>query len=213
MRIKKDPQIRKDVFIDAAQSLFFAKGFKSTSIRDILDLVGDDASSPSVFYYYFASKEAIYQEVMNRYADIYLRDITQAAQSGEDKTVLLRKVIKTYARFLTGSGHFAEDNKTLSNMLIYLDIRERVTQRLIPVWIEMIKEWLPEIEDPAAAASFICGGISQMTQSFQLLGPDDKLRTDELVRQIFHYACAVLQIDKSTEENFWNGIMDDGKNE
>lgn len=73
-RPKKDPEIKRKVFIDAARKLFFTMGYDSTSIQDILLAVGNGtALSPSVFYYYFKSKddlfEAMVQQYMKEHAD------------------------------------------------------------------------------------------------------------------------------------------------
>jgi len=69
MRKRKDPSIRQSVFLDAAEELFFSKGYEQTSITDILKTVGD--ASPSVFYYYFSSKEELFKATMKRYVEIH----------------------------------------------------------------------------------------------------------------------------------------------
>jgi Transcriptional regulator len=69
MRKRKDPSIRQSVFLDAAEKLFFSKGYEQTSITDILKAVGD--ASPSVFYYYFSSKEELFKATMKRYVEIH----------------------------------------------------------------------------------------------------------------------------------------------
>lgn len=69
MRKRKDPSIRQSVFLDAAEKLFFSQGYEQTSITDILKEVGD--ASPSVFYYYFSSKEELFKATMKRYVEIH----------------------------------------------------------------------------------------------------------------------------------------------
>lgn len=59
MRRKKDPEIRREVFIRAAQALFLSRGYESVSVRDVLDAVGERSASPSVFYYYFWRVESL----------------------------------------------------------------------------------------------------------------------------------------------------------
>ena len=54
-RRRQDPTIRRSELIDAASRLFLSKGYAATSVRDILDEVGNRTASPSVFYYYFTS--------------------------------------------------------------------------------------------------------------------------------------------------------------
>ena len=63
-RRRQDPTIRRGELIDAASRLFLSKGYAATSVRNILDEVGNRTASPSVFYYYFKSKQDIYVAVM-----------------------------------------------------------------------------------------------------------------------------------------------------
>jgi AcrR family transcriptional regulator len=62
-RISKPPEVRKQELIDAALSLFIERGFEAVSIRDILKVVN---GHPGMFYYYFASKQEIYNEAMRQ---------------------------------------------------------------------------------------------------------------------------------------------------
>lgn len=48
MRIVKEAEGRRDEILDAAEKLFAAKGFDSTSTGDILDAVGIAKRAPSV---------------------------------------------------------------------------------------------------------------------------------------------------------------------
>ncbi|EGO2530034.1 TetR/AcrR family transcriptional regulator [Enterococcus faecalis] len=67
-RPKKNPMIKRKEFIDVAMSLFFKKGYDNTSIQDILFAVGDGKGlSPSVFYYYFKSKDELFEAMIREY--------------------------------------------------------------------------------------------------------------------------------------------------
>ncbi len=74
-RKKKDTNSRKKQLVDAATKLFFSKGYTDTSVRDILNETNDRTASPSVFYYYFKSKEDIYNAVQENYSNQYISDI------------------------------------------------------------------------------------------------------------------------------------------
>jgi len=77
-RPKKDPNIKRKQFIDEATILFFEKGYDETSIHDILAAVGKDgALSPSVFYYYFKSKDEIFEAVLQEYMKLYIVQIIE----------------------------------------------------------------------------------------------------------------------------------------
>ncbi len=52
-RVVKNAAIRRNEIVDAAQQLFYAKGYTATSVQDILNSVG---IAKGTFYYYFDSK-------------------------------------------------------------------------------------------------------------------------------------------------------------
>jgi AcrR family transcriptional regulator len=60
-RIVKAPDERRSELIACAQKLFYSKGYESTSVRDIVDEVG---VAKGTFYYYFDSKQAILEAVV-----------------------------------------------------------------------------------------------------------------------------------------------------
>ena len=63
MRIVKEAEVRKEEILGAAEKLFAAKGFDSTSTGDILDAVG---IARGTLYYHFKSKEDILDGVIQR---------------------------------------------------------------------------------------------------------------------------------------------------
>lgn len=71
VRISKDPEIRRNELIEAAEELFREKGFEQTSVSDIVKNVG---VAQGTFYYYFDSKDDILDAVLEH----YLRKAEQA---------------------------------------------------------------------------------------------------------------------------------------
>lgn len=61
-RIVKDPDERRRELIAAAQRLFYTTGFENTSIGDIVETVG---VAKGTFYYYFESKEAVLEAIVD----------------------------------------------------------------------------------------------------------------------------------------------------
>lgn len=55
---------RKEQMIDIASRMLLEKGYEGLSIRSIIQEA--DASGPGLFYYYFASKQDIYEAAMQR---------------------------------------------------------------------------------------------------------------------------------------------------
>lgn len=68
MRITKDPDVRKQELIQAAEELFRVSGYEETSVSDIVKKVG---VAQGTFYYYFKSKEDALDAVIDYYIDLY----------------------------------------------------------------------------------------------------------------------------------------------
>ena len=61
-RISKAPDERRSELIDCAERLFYSKGYESTSVSDIVNEVG---VAKGTFYYYFDSKLAILEAMID----------------------------------------------------------------------------------------------------------------------------------------------------
>ncbi len=61
-RISKDPHERRSELIACAQNLFYANGYEKTSVSDIVNEVG---VAKGTFYYYFDSKQAILEAMVD----------------------------------------------------------------------------------------------------------------------------------------------------
>ena len=66
MQIVKEAEERKEEILGAAEKLFAAKGFDSTSTGGILDAAG---IARGTLYYHFRSKEEILDGVIQRITD------------------------------------------------------------------------------------------------------------------------------------------------
>ena len=66
VRILKEYDERKSELLDAAQELFFEKGYEKTSVNTIIKKVG---VSKGTFYYYFKSKVDLLDDLVEKRAD------------------------------------------------------------------------------------------------------------------------------------------------
>jgi AcrR family transcriptional regulator len=64
-RTVKDPDERRSELVASAQQLFFTKGYENTSVSEIVGSVG---VAQGTFYYYFDSKQAILEAVVEELA-------------------------------------------------------------------------------------------------------------------------------------------------
>lgn len=101
----KKGDLKKMQILDAAEKLFFEKGYEQTSIQDILDVL---SLSKGGFYHYFDSKQSMLKEIcerraMNRYERL-MGELYLSRRSPIDKLNLLLDQVNL---FETESTQFA----------------------------------------------------------------------------------------------------------
>ncbi|MDM7516831.1 TetR/AcrR family transcriptional regulator [Lentilactobacillus sp. TOM.63] len=95
MRITKRPDERKRELLDLAFNLFKEKGFSKVSVREIIDKT-NSSKSPGLFYYYFKSKQDIYDAVIDNVVDTEMnkrKDIIASFTSKNDIEEILDKLV------------------------------------------------------------------------------------------------------------------------
>lgn len=89
----------RDVALETAMQVFWAKGYEATSLQDLIDATGLSKSS---FYQSFESKQELFQRCIRRYADQVVDDMQRQlreAPSGYDFIVnTLKGVAKAASR-------------------------------------------------------------------------------------------------------------------
>lgn len=203
-RPRVDHKIRQNVFIDAARGLFFSKGYEDTSVRDILDAVGEKSVSPSVFYYYFDSKETLYQAVMEDYIDHYIAGLQEALADDthpiETKmAILLDEMIRT----LLESQPAIQKSDSIQNRFFVLDLQERISQRVIILWEESILK-MPWVNPDSARelSQFITGGICSLIYNFVFGSLSQKEDTDSLALAIIRLSMTLLNTPRPLQKRF-----------
>ncbi|MBP2643103.1 MAG: transcriptional regulator, TetR family [Firmicutes bacterium] len=71
-RTPQDPKIRINEILDAADYLFFTKGYHATTINDIAKRMG---VAQGMLYYYFKSKEEVLESLLDRHASVLISEI------------------------------------------------------------------------------------------------------------------------------------------
>ena len=106
-----EPNARQRL-LETATELFAAKGYASTSVREIVDRAG--VSKP-VLYYYFQSKEGLFYAILEWAADVQQQILNEIfAASG----TLLDRIIYFYRRVFEGVEEYRNLYK-LIHRLIY----------------------------------------------------------------------------------------------
>lgn len=191
---------RKDEYIETAARLFSEKGYNETSVRDILDAVGD--SSPSVLYYYFKSKEDLYRQVMDTKAKKYIQAIDTVMNKDQEPMAMMEDFLKVFLTAFVQGG--STDISDPESHMFYLHLQEQVTNRYVEVWKRCVVYLVPEItgeEQAEALAGFLAGGTGQMIKSFKALCGADVL---VFCKRFVEYCSRILCIDHRQKSEFEN---------
>jgi AcrR family transcriptional regulator len=205
-RPKKDPSIRQHEFMAAAKQSFFAKGYDNTSIQDILQNVGEKSVSPSVFYYYFTSKEDIYHAVMESYIEEYMEKLENCLHDESMKIEeRIAAMMSVFIDTLAESKKAIDISAGINNRLFVLDLRERITRRIAGMW-EMAIVSLPwfRVSDAEAKrlALYVTGGICEMIYDYVFEKGDEQKDIHALTDAIIRFSAAVLDVPKIIQKKF-----------
>ncbi len=111
MRRHKEPEIRRNELLEAAQRLFLEKGYNKTTVQDILDV---DGLSKGVFYYYFKSKEEVMDAIIERIVEA---EVANAKKIVNDAGMTPSQKLNA---ILTGKGLSEENNKNKESVVSQL---------------------------------------------------------------------------------------------
>ena len=144
MRTVKEPEIRKNEILDAADTLFARKGFDNTSTGDILEMVGileKVGIARGTLYYHFKSKEDILDALIERYN----RQILSAAQeAASDKRFSVKeRLIRTILALNVsqkGGQELKEQMHRPQNALMHQKTQMAVLNGVTPILTKLIRE-------------------------------------------------------------------------
>ena len=154
MRITKEPEVRKQEILDTALKLFEEKGYEKTSITDIARTIG---VAQGLCYRYFPSKEALFDNAIEQYAEILVEQFT-GGQKDSNKT--LKQLIEDMPTAVEDKNtkfysvfHGAE-NKKFHNQLSL-----KVCEKLVPLVEKLLQKAQQKGEihfDDLQAAAMFC---------------------------------------------------------
>lgn len=88
--------------LDAAEVLFATQGFKPTTIKDIGDRAGVNSA---LIYYYFGSKESLYQVCIERVIGQLTDDAASRIEAATTPDEIVTGVVTAQAAFMAGRMH------------------------------------------------------------------------------------------------------------
>lgn len=188
------------------------RGFKGVSVCDVLDAVGTRSSSPSVFYYYFSSKEELYRAVVETVAREYVAGFRDAfASDGKGIEERFTLLVGSMRKSLAASRELIAEGSTAENRFFILDMRERVTQELAGLWSEFLSTaGLCAAESAHALALFVTGGMGELLFS-HMVGERACADDDVLVDRLVGFTLAALELPDGMRERLSNISREHGK--
>ena len=137
--------------LDAADALFGEVGFDGVSVRDLAERA--DVNKALVFYYY-GSKEALFERVMERYYAAHTVALAGAFEAGGTLRERFHRVVDAYVDFI--DGHRNWPRLVQRQVAGSADSMPLIQRSLAPLfeWTEHILAKVAPVEGPLAARHF-----------------------------------------------------------
>ena len=169
---------KRDEIIAAATKLFFTEGFEATSVRKILALVDGEIG---MFYHYFASKEELFEQVVDRFFRQYALNFEKMAED-------IRTPEELVDAFLPSFDAAMESYRRVENNMhwsIRSALHERTVLSLIPAAEELLKRFGYQGRYPLdIAASKTVADVSAVIHSTSFQKMDNTERKQLLLNLI-----------------------------
>ena len=138
-------QFDEDTAFEQALDVFWAKGFRATSMLDLAKTTGVQRGS---LYNAYGDKEAIFLRIFERYADRFIADARKALDKGD-----LRTALETFFAFAIQSitkGSPARGCLS-TKIAIELDLDSQRQQEVVRQMLDALEAALFEVLDTPAA--------------------------------------------------------------
>lgn len=168
----------RNKIVEVGRRLFFERGFDATGVRAIMREVGADVGA---FYYYFRTKDQLFDEVMDRFFEPYQMDFESVvAQAGDFPCQSLlrffyyimrevRSFRKKYAEHMHRTVRWAIRERTLTVIEPYIE-------RIVRILIENGAKPMMDARTMAIFLSCGVGGCILHEESDWIDGVEGELR-------------------------------------
>lgn len=192
-RSVKDPHERRRELIDCAQKLFYSKGYERTTVGDIVDELG---VAKGTFYYYFDSKLAVLEAMVD---EAITQSVALLHEIAADE--MLPVLAKWSRAFQVVAAWKAERKSEMlailrvmqmdENMVLQHKVRTRSVELLSPEFARIIGQGVEEgvfetefVEESAGITLAIIQSLSDTLYDI-LLNPDNYQDSVVLARRRF----------------------------
>ena len=198
-RVVKEHDERRSEILDKAQELFYTKGFKQTSVRDIIDGVG---IAKGTFYHYFSSKIQLLDELIERLLGQSIEMVEPIVEDENlDAMEKFHLVFSTIENWKLENKAFFKGVLQIfyndDNILLRHKLKAASITATAPPLAKIIRQGVEEgifdtcYPDEIGEIIIVIGQFLSETLAFLLLGEGDKgvpLRTIERKITVTHYS-------------------------
>ena len=139
VRIVKDADVRRDELLDTALALFLENGYDRTSVEHITQAVG---VAKGTFYHYFATKDALLEQLVERYSNRLFEDIEKALATVDGNAIERFKVLM--ASSVTAKLVRADETMLVTESL-YSEQNREMLDRMREGWIDRLRPTITDI--------------------------------------------------------------------
>ncbi|KNY25783.1 TetR/AcrR family transcriptional regulator [Pseudobacteroides cellulosolvens] len=146
VRISKDPEERKNEIVDAAEELFYSKGYEKTSVSDIVKKVG---VAQGLFYYYFKCKDEILNALAEKYLNSLMKKTKKVTDSPQYDAVekihkLIEEMLDVFGIRKKGIMSLAKHFHNDDNMVMHQKVSKKYVELMTPVISEVVRQGVIE---------------------------------------------------------------------
>jgi AcrR family transcriptional regulator len=142
VRTIKNPDERKNEIMDAANQLFYLKGYQQTSVEEIIKKAG---IAKGTFYYYFKSKEDILDAIVKRAVAATVSDTLKIASlDGMGAMEKLKLIFTEQSKSSDIASEVIENLHQLKNVDLHQKMIVETTLQYAPVLGNVIKQGINE---------------------------------------------------------------------
>ena len=186
---KKKKKKRAVEILDAADELFGEVGFDAVSVRDVAERAG---VKKALVFYYFESKEDLFEQVLTRYYDAHRRALEEAFEVEGDLRARMRRLVDAYFDFIAENQRFARVvQQQVAGPGTHLALIQKNLAQL-EAWTERALEGVAPATGPLAARHFFVTFSGAMINYFTYapalrpVWPHDPLSPDALAERRAH---------------------------
>lgn len=159
--VKKKADVRRNELLDAAQALFFSKGYDATTVANIMERAG---VSKGGFYHHFTAKDDLLEALGERMAAEALARLQPIMeQDGLDAVARMNAVLSQARQLKVADApaiRAAFDTVFKpENIVLYHRLNRTISMVMLPLFVALLEQGKAEgrfrIDDPATTAEII----------------------------------------------------------